>query len=108
MTTYVALPADEVARALAGLSGWSHDSDRLKKTFEFSSFENAIRFMVACVPEIGRLDHHPTWSNTYSRVSVELTSHDIGNRVSAHDLDVAKAIEGVLAREGTSLGYMGR
>lgn len=106
MTTYVALSADEVARALSGLSGWAHDGDRLKKTFKFSSFGSAIRFMAACVPDIDRLDHHPTWSNTYSTVSVELTSHDIGNRVSQHDLDVAKAIEGVLAREGQALGYM--
>lgn len=94
---YVALSPDEIARALTGLSGWSFEGDRLMKRFEFSDFGSAMRFMAACVPAIDKLNHHPTWSNTYSSVSIELTSHDAGNRVTEYDVALARAIEDVHA-----------
>lgn len=102
---YVALSPDDVATALHELPGWSFSNDRLERSLKFSSFGSAIRFMAACVPVIDQLDHHPTWSNTYSSVSIALTSHDVGNKVTAVDVALAKAIEDVLAREGEALGY---
>lgn len=94
---YVALSPDEIARALTGLSGWAFRDDRLTKSFKFSDFGTAMRFMAACIPAIEKLNHHPTWSNTYGSVSIELTSHDAGNRVTEYDVALATAIEEVLA-----------
>lgn len=95
---YVALSPDQIAQALTGLSGWSVRDGRLTKSFKFSDFGAAMRFMAACVPAIEKLNHHPTWSNTYSSVSIELLSHDAGNRVTEYDVALAKAIEQIAAQ----------
>ena len=37
-------------------------------------------------------DHHPDWSNSYSKVSVALTSHDAGG-LTGRDVAMAQAID---------------
>ena len=39
--------------------------------------------------------HHPNWSNVYNRVSIELTTHDLGG-LSDLDADLAAAIDALL------------
>ena len=46
---------------------------------------------VALVAE--SMGHHPEWSNVWSRVTVDLTTHDAGG-VSALDFDLAARMEG--------------
>ena len=41
-------------------------------------------------------DHHPNWSNVWNKVTIELTSHDAGNTVTTRDLELARAINGVV------------
>ncbi len=36
--------------------------------------------------------HHPEWSNTYNRITVELTTHDAGG-ITQKDLDWATKAE---------------
>ena len=38
------------------------------------------------------LNHHPDWSNTYSRVEISLSTHDAGG-VTALDLELARRME---------------
>lgn len=102
---YVPLGPTDIDAALAELPGWSFDSDRLEKTVKLRDFASAIRFMAACVPAIDALDHHPTWTNVYSTVSIQLTTHDVGNRVTTKDVELAKAIDAVLAGGGEAFGY---
>ena len=45
-----------------------------------------------------QMDHHPEWSNVYNKVNVTLTTHDAGG-VSKRDIDLAKFIDGIVARE---------
>lgn len=37
--------------------------------------------------------HHPDWSNVYNKVTIHLTTHDEGNKVTQKDRDLAKAID---------------
>ena len=39
---------------------------------------------------LGLLQHHPEWSNVYSNVSIDLTTHDCGSTLT--DLDVKLAM----------------
>jgi 4a-hydroxytetrahydrobiopterin dehydratase len=43
-----------------------------------------------------KMDHHPEWFNVYSRVTIELTTHEAGG-ISQRDLDLAQEINKVLA-----------
>jgi 4a-hydroxytetrahydrobiopterin dehydratase len=45
---------------------------------------------VALVAE--KLDHHPEWSNVYSMVVIDLTTHDAGG-LTRLDLQLAEAVD---------------
>ena len=73
-----ALSAEEVALRLAPLSGWRIDAGELVKTFSFSDFRAALRF----VDQVGELaeaaGHHPDIDIRYNRVRLSLITHDAG------------------------------
>ena len=71
----------------------------IHRDFTFVSFVEAFAFMTAVALHAERLDHHPEWSNVYGKVSITLTSHDIGG-LSARDFTLARAIDAVSARFG--------
>ncbi len=82
------LSESEIAAALEDLNGWKLKDGRFSKTFKFESFARAIGWMVAVSIYADKLDHHPDWSNVYSRVMVELFTHDLD---SLSTLDAALA-----------------
>lgn len=65
----------------------------LTRTFEFATFEDAIRFMSEAVPRISALEHHPRWENLWRSVSVHLSTWDIGHKPSQLDLDLAAYLD---------------
>ena len=72
--------------------GWAHINNKLCRNFIFTDFSNAFAFMTQVALLAEKADHHPNWSNVYNRVTIELTSHDAGNTVTAKDLAMAQAI----------------
>jgi 4a-hydroxytetrahydrobiopterin dehydratase len=50
----------------------------LQKTFSFSDFNQAWRFMTGVALESEKMDHHPEWFNVYNTVEVTLATHDCG------------------------------
>ena len=75
------------------MNSWKTTNQSLEKTFEFSTFEEAMQFMQDAIPFISKTDHHPTWSNTYNRVEVKLTTHDAGNKVTEKDRKLATYLD---------------
>jgi len=84
----------DVSAALVALAGWSRAGDVIEKTFERSSFPDAIAFVV----QIGFLaeaaDHHPDLDVRWRRVRVALTTHD-SKGLTQNDIDLAQQIEGI-------------
>jgi 4a-hydroxytetrahydrobiopterin dehydratase len=76
--------------ALAQLPGWSaaKGRDAIVKTFKFADFNAAFGWMTRVALAAEKLDHHPEWSNVYSRVEVLLTTHD-ADGVTELDVTVA-------------------
>lgn len=88
-----ALSAEHIEAALGTLPGWTWVDDKLAKKFVFKNFREAVGFLVGLSFEAEALNHHPELYNVYNRVTVHLTTHDAGNRVTELDVKLAKAIE---------------
>ena len=71
---------------------WSIDDMSIKKEYTFESFIAAFGFMsqVALLSE--KMDHHPDWQNTYNKVIIKLTSHDMGG-ITTNDIKLAEDID---------------
>src|SRR5690349_18518995 len=82
----------ELDAALADLPGWSRAGNAITKEFRFADFRAALWFINAAAAQADAMDHHPEWSNVYSRVTVNLTTHDSGG-VTRKDIDLARAME---------------
>jgi len=72
---------------------WKEENNRLVRTFKFSDFKEAFGFMTRVAFIAEKMDHHPTWSNVYNSVTIELTTHDAGNVVTEKDRKLALAID---------------
>ena len=92
----VRLSEAELAKALAELPDWRVENGKLHREWRFADFNAAFGFMTRVALEAERMNHHPEWSNVWSRVVVDLTTHDSGG-VTASDVALAKKME-ALAR----------
>jgi len=75
---------------------WTESDQKLKKSFQFADFSEAFAFMTRVALLAEQMNHHPTWTNTWNRVDIELTSHDAGNTVTDRDRKMASAIDKLL------------
>jgi len=87
------LDKDEINLSLKDLKGWEWNEDKLKKSFQFSNFKEAMGFILRISYEAEAVDHHPEVFNCYSRVEIGLNTHDSGGKVTQKDIDLAQEIE---------------
>lgn len=76
---------------------WKEQSNKLIKTFIFKDFSEAFAFMTRVAMLAEQYGHHPNWSNVWNKVTIELTTHDAGNKVTEKDLKLANAIDKLLS-----------
>lgn len=72
---------------------WTTENNKLKKSFVFKDFSGAFGFMTQVALLAEKMDHHPTWTNTWNRVDIELSTHDAGNTITDRDRKLAAAID---------------
>ena len=72
---------------------WKEKENKLEKDFVFNDFNSAIDFInkVAVISE--KQDHHPEIYNIYNRVSIKLSTHDMGDIVTEKDHNLASEID---------------
>jgi len=75
---------------------WKEDDNKLKKKFQFKDFSEAFGFMTRVAILAEKMNHHPTWTNTWNMVSFELSTHDAGNKVTDKDHKLAAAIDALI------------
>lgn len=73
---------------------WRLRGTKLHREYFFKDFVQAFGFMSQVALLAERANHHPDWSNSYNRVSIDLTTHD-AQSVTGKDLALAVAIEKV-------------
>ncbi len=83
----------EALSSLAG-DGWepTGDGSAIRKEFAFRTFSEAFAWMTRVAMLAEKLGHHPDWSNTYNKVTVELTTHSAGG-LTELDFRLARQIE---------------
>ena len=87
------LSREEVEEALTRLPGWAVQDGKLYRQYKFKSFAQALGWMVTVAVQADKMDHHPEWCNVYSRVTVHLVTHDLGNAISTFDVALAQHME---------------
>ena len=87
------LSKEEIYKFLEDLKEWEWSEDKLKKSFQFSDFKEAMGFILRISYEAEAADHHPEIFNCYSRVEIGLNTHNAGGKVTQKDIDLARAIE---------------
>ncbi len=82
-----------IAEMLRSLNGWEFDGSTLKKEFTFDDFIQAMAFMVQAGLNAEKIGHHPEIHNIYNKVSITLSTHDAGDKVTEKDFKLAQAID---------------
>ncbi|MCT4580173.1 MAG: 4a-hydroxytetrahydrobiopterin dehydratase [Flavobacteriales bacterium] len=73
-----------IEKHLSQLEGWSYKNNTICKTYRFSDFDQALK-AIHLVGDLAKsLNHHPDWSNSYTQLSLSITTKDIGG---VSDLD---------------------
>ena len=72
---------------------WQEIDNKLICEHQFESFAAAFSFLNEVARLAEQFNHHPTIVNEYSRVRLELTTHDAGNIITDLDRQLAEAIE---------------
>lgn len=73
------------------------DGKILKKTFEFKGFLKTMSFVNAVAWEANRHMHHPDMEVSFSKCTINITTHDAGNTLTEKDFTLAKAIDSLEA-----------
>ena len=82
-------------------TGWAltEGLNAIEKTFKFDDFTEAMGFMMRAAIWAEKWNHHPEWSNVYSRVSVCLTTHDVDG-LSQLDVKLARKMDKLAGQPG--------
>ena len=72
---------------------WPEIDNKLYQEFIFPDFSKAFSFMTRVAMAAEKMDHHPTWTNTYNKVEIWLSTHDAGDIVTEKDKNLAALID---------------
>lgn len=75
---------------------WKEENSSLTRVFKFKDFSEAFAFMTRVALMAEKMNHHPNWSNVYNTVTINLSTHDAGNKVTDLDRKLALAIDALL------------
>jgi len=88
------LSDQQITAALNDLPGWSLRDGKLHRDFKFSDFSEAFGFMARVAIAAEKMDHHPDWSNSWNKVSVDLVTHSAGG-ITDNDVKLAKQMNAI-------------
>jgi 4a-hydroxytetrahydrobiopterin dehydratase len=46
---------------------WKEENNKLYRSFDFTDFNAAFAFMTRVAMIAEKMDHHPTWTNTWNK-----------------------------------------
>ncbi len=68
-------------------------NNKLEKDFTFNNFKDALEFINKVGDLSERLNHHPEIYNIYNKVTLKLSTHDMGDIVTDKDYQLSSEID---------------
>ena len=75
--------------------GWTVVDGKLRRELRFADFSEAWAFMTRVALLAEKRNHHPDWSNSFNRVTIELISHD-ADEITESDRALATEINALI------------
>ena len=75
--------------------GWTQDGDTLHRELAFADVSEAFGFMTRVALLAEKRNHHPDWSNSWNKVTIDLTTHDAGG-LTENDVGLAESINALV------------
>jgi len=87
--------AQEVTLALTQLPSWALREGAIETWRSFSSFAEALEFVVRVGAVAEAMDHHPDMDLRYKRVRVAVSTHSAGG-LTGLDFELARRVDGLM------------
>jgi 4a-hydroxytetrahydrobiopterin dehydratase len=97
------LGAEEIDRRLGGLDGWELSEDRrtLRRTYRLEHLPAAI-FALHIAGIQAELNHHSDLTLGYDTLTVAITTHAAGGRLTDKDFDLADRVAAIAPGHGAA------
>lgn len=87
------LSHEEVTQRLGQLSGWRLEDDQITCSYRFDQHLQAAGLVADIARVQDELNHHSDLTLGYNTVTVTVTTHSAGAKVTALDVELARRIE---------------
>ena len=88
------LSESEIREALAATPEWSEVSGAIQRTYDFTDFVQAMRFVNRVAEYAEKVQHHPDILVRYNKVTISVSTHDAGG-ITEKDFALARAVDGM-------------
>ncbi|HEV8595193.1 MAG TPA: 4a-hydroxytetrahydrobiopterin dehydratase [Thermoplasmata archaeon] len=88
------LSAAQITAKLGGLPRWKRAGDSIERTWRFETFIEAVAFINRVFALAEDADHHPDLLNSWTKVRVRFTTHDVGG-LTDRDFAMAAKVDKV-------------
>lgn len=89
---------DQVDEQLKTVPEWTKRVKTIFRTFHFKSFLKSIEFVQRVAQLAEAANHHPDINIRYEKVTLALTSHDVGG-ISRRDFTLAQQCDELFSRD---------
>ncbi|MBC8128652.1 MAG: 4a-hydroxytetrahydrobiopterin dehydratase [Gloeobacteraceae cyanobacterium ES-bin-144] len=89
------LEANDLTTALKKCPEWEYEKKSITRTVEFEEFNDAIDFVNDLAEIAEEAQHHPDITIRYTKVTIKLTSHDVGG-VTELDIELAQRVDNLV------------
>ncbi|MCL4220155.1 MAG: 4a-hydroxytetrahydrobiopterin dehydratase [Phycisphaerales bacterium] len=79
----------EIKASLADVPDWSELDGEIQRTYQFSDFDEAMRFVNRVAEQAESSQHHPDILIRYNKVTLSLSTHDAGG-ITSKDFELAR------------------
>lgn len=82
---------EQIQLKLVEIPGWIFNGKELERDLKFANFNKALEAMNKIGAIAEKMNHHPHWTNTYNRLNIKLSTHDVEG-ITDKDFALAKRI----------------